>query len=93
MVLYPNFSTLIYLIYHNFLLKWTSDRITFKLAFKNECLLESIKSNLTRSIQDSKTSIDFVQGPPGSHREQAKYFNHCKHVRFEISPKSEMAPP
>ena len=27
---------------------------------------------LTRSIQDSETSIDFVQGPPGSRREQVK---------------------
>ena len=26
--------------------------------------------NLTRSIRDSETSIDFVQGPPGSRREQ-----------------------
>ena len=25
---------------------------------------------LTRSIQDSETSIDFVQGPPGSRRER-----------------------
>ena len=32
MVLYPNLSTLIYLIYHNFLSKWTSDRITFKMS-------------------------------------------------------------
>ena len=28
---------------------------------------------LTRSIQDSETSIDFVQGPPGSRREWVKY--------------------
>ena len=25
---------------------------------------------LTRSIRDSETSIDFVQGPPGSRRER-----------------------
>ena len=28
--------------------------------------------NLTRSIRDSETSIDFVQGPPGSRRERVK---------------------
>ena len=27
---------------------------------------------LTRSIRDSETSIDFVQGPPGSRRERVK---------------------
>ena len=27
---------------------------------------------LTRSIRDSGTSIDFVQGPPGSRRERVK---------------------
>ena len=27
---------------------------------------------LTRSIRDSETSIDFVQGPPGSRREWVK---------------------
>ena len=30
---------------------------------------------LTRSIQDSETSIDFVQGPPGSRRERVKRKN------------------
>ena len=29
---------------------------------------------LTRSIRDSETSIDFVQGPPGSSRERVKVF-------------------
>ena len=29
---------------------------------------------LTRSIRDSGTSIDFVQGPPGSRRERVKIF-------------------
>ena len=29
-------------------------------------------SGITRSIQDSETSIDFVQGPPGSRRERVK---------------------
>ena len=28
--------------------------------------------SLTRSIRDSETSIDFVQGPPGSRRERVK---------------------
>ena len=28
--------------------------------------------HLTRSIRDSETSIDFVQGPPGSRRERVK---------------------
>ena len=27
---------------------------------------------LTRSIRDSETSIDFVQGPPGARRERVK---------------------
>ena len=27
---------------------------------------------LTRSLRDSETSIDFVQGPPGSRRERVK---------------------
>ena len=30
---------------------------------------------LTRSIRDSKTSIDFVQGPPGSRRERVNSVN------------------
>ena len=29
---------------------------------------------LTRSIRDSETSIDFVQGPPGSRRERVNDF-------------------
>ena len=29
---------------------------------------------LTRSIQDSETFIDFVQGPPGSRRERVKAY-------------------
>ena len=33
----------------------------------HECLL-------TRSIRDSETSIDFVQGPPGSRRERVNGF-------------------
>ena len=32
----------------------------------------STASLLTRSIRDSETSIDFVQGPPGSRRERVK---------------------
>ena len=31
-----------------------------------------MKVVLTRSIRDSETSIDFVQGPPGSRRERVK---------------------
>ena len=30
---------------------------------------------LTRSIRDSETSIDFLQGPPGSRRERVKSFS------------------
>ena len=30
---------------------------------------------LTRSIRDSETSIDFVQGPPGSRRERVNSVN------------------
>ena len=30
--------------------------------------------HLTRSIRDSETSIDFVQGPPGSRRERVKHY-------------------
>ena len=35
-----------------------------------ELLLKCEK--ITRSIRDSETSIDFVQGSPGSHRERVK---------------------
>ena len=31
-----------------------------------------LETMLTRSIQNSETSINFVQGPPGSRREQVK---------------------
>ena len=31
---------------------------------------------LTHSIRDSKTSIGFVQGPPGSRRERVKNLDH-----------------
>ena len=34
--------------------------------------LPSLPTLLTRSIQDSETSIDFVQGTPGSRRERVK---------------------
>ena len=33
---------------------------------------EEKEIQLTRSIRDSESSIDFVQGPPGSHRERVK---------------------
>ena len=33
------------------------------------------KFKLTRSIRDSETSIDFVQGPPGSRRERVNPFS------------------
>ena len=39
------------------------------LLFETEIRLQII---LTRSIRDSETSIDFVQGPPGSRREWVK---------------------
>ena len=38
------------------------------------CIVCLILIFLTRSIQDSETSIDFVQGPPGSRRERVKWF-------------------
>ena len=36
------------------------------------CMLNISFTLLTRSIRDSETSIDFVQGPPGSRRERVK---------------------
>ena len=45
---------------------------------------------LTRSIRDSETSIDFVQGPPGSRRERVKCFcnmelvNHEYHILLSV---------
>ena len=52
----------------------SSDPIWTKLALMlhviwNVCYT-IIRLSLTRSIQDSETSIDFVQGPPGSRRER-----------------------
>ena len=38
-----------------------------------------IMTELTRSIQDSKTCIDFVQGPPGSHRKRVN-LNHRNQI-------------
>ena len=35
-------------------------------------------SILTRSIRDSETSIDFVQGPPGSRKERVKSISEGK---------------
>ena len=43
---------------------------------------------LTRSIRDSETSIDFVQGPPGSRRERVKrralYYFQYPHSDLQI---------
>ena len=44
--------------------------------FHNLLMLDGI--SLTRSIRDSETSIDFVQGPPGSRRERVNWQRvHC----------------
>ena len=38
-------------------------------------MIQYTESNkLTRSIRDSETSIDFVQGPPGSRRERVNTY-------------------
>ena len=39
-----------------------------------------VTSHLARSIQDSETSIDFVQGPPGSCRERVKFWVKSSHL-------------
>ena len=43
---------------------------------------------LTRSIRDSETSIDFVQGPPGSRRERVKCSTPGKILFFFLTHKS-----
>ena len=45
--------------------------------------LSCVPFSLTRSIRDSETSIDFVQGPAGSRRERVKlYLLH--HIRINV---------
>ena len=59
---------------------WNSAQISMELLQQMACdywqntlkVLELNTFHLTRSIQDSETSIDFVQGPPGSRRERVK---------------------
>ena len=42
----------------------------FKMA---AATILNLDKGLTRFIRDSETSIEFVQGPPGSRRERVKY--------------------
>ena len=39
---------------------------------------------LTRSIRDFETSIDFVQGPPGSRRERVKITSLCLFLTLKL---------
>ena len=52
------------------------------MQYPGYCVVHQIKFPnrvLTRSIRDSETSIDFVQGPPGSRRERVN--NGCYEVK------------
>ena len=49
--------------------RWWGDKPLYLKMFKCSGEARNMAA-LTRSIRDSETSIDFVQGPPGARRER-----------------------